>query len=545
MRSRFSLINAGLYPETLPPCFVSQDAKRAFHGLVGDLDTTRFHEHKSEYIRYNGTKHDASRRFFATPNIISYFHIASFIWKNWRQFQKNFSLSDYSIGAPELMDEGAERAVKVPSLSELSQRASENLRYAPFMLRADIAQCFPSIYTHSIAWAAHGIGPSKSDTRKDSVDNIFNALDFFVRNGQRGNTRGVIIGPDAHRLIAEFVLCRIDEDLKTAVGDVIVGAVRHVDDYYIGLSTEYQAQSVLSHLREVLATYELNLNDHKTTIFSSLEPINDLWAQRLRDHIRFPMFGLTHARLERAISEAVETARILHSDSPIKILMRALDEAKIYKSQEWDYVERYAQRIVQKHPHAIDYVCLLVAKRRAIGRAVDVEGWTTVAEIIIHRGLALNHHHEVLWMVWLLLICDIKPSAEMVEALARSPNGHIRALLAQAHVEGRLERKPKLSLGSGLSSTDANWLVNLVARSCGFSKAAFSGSYAQEFDHLAQRGIRLIDFEGHTAHIAHQEQPAISRIRYGYDDEREDEENDPFGESLDEDELDEDDFPAF
>lgn len=543
MQSRFSLINAGLYPETLPPCFISQDAKRAFRGLVSNLDTTQFHERRSEYVRYSGTKHDASRRFFATPNIVSYFHIASFIWKNWRRFKENFALSDYSIGAPELMGEGAERAVKVPSLSELSKRASENLRYAPFVLRADIAQCFPSIYTHSIAWAAHGIGPSKADTRKDSRDNVFNALDFFVRSGQSGNTRGVLIGPDAHRLIAEFVLCRIDEELKAAVGNLIVGAVRHVDDYYIGLRTEYDAQSVLSHLREVLAAYELNLNDHKTTIFSSLEPINDLWAQRLRDHTRFTMFGITHARLERAISEAVEAANIIHSDSPIKILMRALDEARIYKSQEWEYVERYAQRIVQKHPHAIDYTCLLVAKRKAIGRTVDVEGWTAVAEVIVRRSLALNHHHEVLWMVWLLLVCDIKPPADMIEVLARSPNSHIRALLAQAHVEGRLERRPKLSLGSGLSSTDANWLVNLVARSSGFSKAAFSGSYAQEFEHLAQRGIRLIDFESHAAHIAHQENPAISRTRYGYDDEGEDEEDDFPSESFDSSEIDENIFP--
>lgn len=106
MKSRFSLINSGLYPETLPPCFVSKDAKRAFHGLVGTLDSNKFHERKTEYVRYSGTKHDGSRRFFGTPNIVSYFHVSSFIWKNWGDFEANYALSSYSIGTPKIMDEG-------------------------------------------------------------------------------------------------------------------------------------------------------------------------------------------------------------------------------------------------------------------------------------------------------------------------------------------------------------------------------------------------------------------------------------------------------
>lgn len=527
MKSRFSLINSGLYPETLPPCFVSKDAKRAFHGLVGTLDSNKFHERKTEYVRYNGTKHDGSRRFFGTPNIVSYFHVSSFIWKNWGDFEANYALSSYSIGTPKVMDEGEERAVKVPSLSELSKRASTNLRYAPFVLKADIAQCFPSIYTHSIAWAAHGIEESKLDTNKDSNGNFFNALDFFVRNGQRGNTRGVLVGPDAYRLIAEFVLAKIDHELSKVVGDMVVGAVRHVDDYYIGLRTEHEAQSVLSHLREVLATFELNLNDQKTKIHSSLDPINDLWAQRLRDHMHFLGVHMEYNRLERAITEAVMSAQEIGSDSPIKILFRSFDEGRVYNSPQWDFVEQNIQRIVQKHPHAIDYACLLVAKRKARGLDIDTEGWLAVAEIIVRRSLALNHHHEVVWLVWLLIVCDIPVPVPMVEELAKSKNAHIRALLVQAHVDGKLTRKPKLALGAPLSTVDANWLVNLAARSQGFSRAAFSGLYSDEFEHLANRNIKLIDFDDHINRIKKQDSRAISRTRYGYDDDED--EDDDFG----------------
>lgn len=536
MQSRFHLINSGLYPETLPPCFVSKDSKRAFRGITTLIDDQKYRERKTEYVRYSGTKHDGSRRFFGTPNIVSYFHISSFIWRNWPKFEANYALSKFSIGTPKLMNEREERAVKVPSLSELSKHASQNLSYAPFILKADIAQCFPSLYTHSIAWAAHGIEQSKNDTNKDSSDNSFNALDFFVRNSQRGNTRGVLVGPDAYRLIAEFVLSRIDHELNKIVGNIVVGAVRHVDDYYIGLRTEHDAQSVLSKLREVLATYELNLNDQKTRIYSSLEPINDLWAQRLRDHMPRPFYSEGHEKLERAISEAVESATSIGSDSPIKILFRSFDESKIYTSIHWRFVEQNIQRIVQKHPHAVDYACLLVAKRKALNQEIDTQGWLAVAEIIVRRSLALNHDHEVLWMVWLLIVCKIEIPAAMGEELSKSRNAHIRALLVQANVDGRLRRKPKLGLGAGLSSVDSNWLVNLVARSQGFSKASFSGLYSDEFEHLAQRQIKLIDFNEHVTRIENQNKRAISRTRYGYDDDGFDD-FDPFEPPEDDDDI--------
>lgn len=330
-------------------------------------------------------------------------------------------------------------------------------------------------------------------------------------------------------MIAEFVLSKIDNELDKIVGDTIVGAVRHVDDYYIGLRTEHDAQSVLSHLREVLATYELNLNDQKTKIYSSLDPINDLWAQRLRDHTDLDSFDLSDAKIERAVSEAVEVARTTGSDSPIKILFRSFDEAKFYSSPQWEFVEQNLLRIVQKHPHALDYACLLVAKRAALELQVDKDGWLSVAEIIIARSLALNHHHETLWMVWLLIVCKIRMPMNMEDELTKSRNAHIRALVAQAHIDGIITRKPKLALGSGLSTADENWLVNLVARAQGLSKASFSGCYADEFTFLADKKIRLIDFRQHIELTKEESKRAISRTRYGYDDD-EDNEDDDFGE---------------
>jgi hypothetical protein len=83
MKNRYALIQRGLFPETLPPCFTSEDVKRALRGIVPSVRAKEFHNKRStDYVRYNGTKHDGSRRYFGTPNPISYFYVADFIAEN-------------------------------------------------------------------------------------------------------------------------------------------------------------------------------------------------------------------------------------------------------------------------------------------------------------------------------------------------------------------------------------------------------------------------------------------------------------------------------
>ncbi|MEO6915607.1 MAG: hypothetical protein ABI174_07030, partial [Chitinophagaceae bacterium] len=70
-------------------------------------------------------------------------------------------MSSYTINGLRLGAAEEDRAIIVPTLSELASKASKQLRYSPYIVRTDIAQFFPSIYTHSMSWAAHGIEKSK------------------------------------------------------------------------------------------------------------------------------------------------------------------------------------------------------------------------------------------------------------------------------------------------------------------------------------------------------------------------------------------------
>jgi len=418
IENRYSLIQKGLFPEVLPPCFTSVDLKRAFSGLVRKLKAkSHYAKRHTDYVRYSGTKQDGNRRYYGTPNPVSYFYVASFIADHWSDFTDRFDASPFSVSRPKVGHPTDDRPIIMQSLSELTTIASKKLRYAGFILKTDVSQFFPSIYTHAISWSAHGIEKSKADTSDRSAINYFNSLDLFVRNCQLNESRGLLIGPDAFRLIAEYIMAGLDAELKTALSTTVVGAARHVDDYYMGLGGEAEGLVALSILRDTLQRYSLHINDSKTRIMKGVEPLNDLWAQELRHASRDlgGWFGDTKVdSLVLFLNKSLSIASDIKSDSPVKIALRTLDQIRVYDGPHWEELEPYLQRIIFHHPHAIDYAALLVVKRVAEGGAIDREGWKDASYNLIRRHLALNHHHEIVWLLWLLITTGIEVDDNLI-----------------------------------------------------------------------------------------------------------------------------------
>jgi len=519
------LLSKGFFPEVLPPCFDSSRLSSSFSGMIRDLEKKKFHSKVSAYIRYSGTKHDGNRRFYGSVNPIPYFLVCQFIGKHWGKFESQFSNSDFGVSNLSLGSDGDDRALLVPALSEISPKLSQKIKYAPHVIKTDIAQFFPSIYTHSLVWVAHGQNQAKKDTSRNSTTNYFNALDWHIQQCQQGQTRGIIVGPDAFRVIAEFIACEIDSQLKLKAGNVIVGGIRHVDDFYIGIKSEIDSSIVLSHLRDSLQNFELQINDNKTKLLSGLQPIDDIWAQELRK-LSLSSHYFSSDDHNFLLDKAYDTSQDIASQSPMKLALRRLDRAKCYRNQGWVELEPKLQRILYHFPHCLDYVCLLLAKRFAIKEQIDVESWRSILQLIIERSLSSNHHHELVWLIWVSFVCNIELESALIVKIAKVENGHIKSILIAGYKSGYCKTNPGIKLGSNLSTDDENWLHNLVARSCGYTGAKFSGPFAQEFTTLVSNRIKLIDFEKHMKEVSKSEKEAISKTKYGYDADSDDEETD-------------------
>jgi hypothetical protein len=137
---KYGLLGKGMFPETLPPCFDAGDLKRALRGIVPALRAKGLYKRSSELVPYNGTKHDGSRRWFATVNPIQYFPICEFISKHWFFMDQRISLSPFVVSKPRPANPDDDRPIIIPSLSNLTTEASDKLRYSPIIVRADISQ---------------------------------------------------------------------------------------------------------------------------------------------------------------------------------------------------------------------------------------------------------------------------------------------------------------------------------------------------------------------------------------------------------------------
>lgn len=120
-------------------------------------------------------------------------------------------------------------------------------------------------------------------------------------------------------------------------------------------------------------------------------------------------------------------------------------------------------------------------------------------------------------MVWLLIFCEIDMPPDLLETLSKYENGHLRSLMITAITDGKIKRKLRFQIGKP-SSVNEHWLAGLVSRSTGFSSGKFTGEYAEEFEVLAGKSIKLVDLNSHLLSAKKYTARAISRTRYGYDD---------------------------
>lgn len=137
-----------------------------------------------------------------------------------------------------------------------------------YIVKADIKSFYPSIYTHSIAWAIHGKKFIRKPANMHSYKLLGNRLDKLFQNANDGCTNGVPIGPVVSDVIAEIVASAVDVSLTKLIKDsgIECEAVRFKDDYRLLTKSEADSKRIIKFLQASLKGFNLELSDEKTTI---------------------------------------------------------------------------------------------------------------------------------------------------------------------------------------------------------------------------------------------------------------------------------------
>ena len=298
------------------------------------------------------------------------------------------------------------------------------------MLKADIARCYPSIYTHSLPWAIH----TKPVAKRQRGPTLWgNELDRLIRNCQDGQTSGIPIGPDTSLTISEIVLCAIDalitKNLPTLAG------FRYVDDYELAFATRSDAEEGLAYLQECLGEYELALNADKTEIVELPYRLIEPWVFELR---RFD-FGATQwahiNRLEEYFSLAFVLSKQYKSASVLGFAIQRLRDVKIHQ-KSWSLVEALLLQCSVVEPGCISYVLNFLQVVRTQGYQLSVDQIEATLNQIISRQSPQGYGSEVAWALWGLIVFKRPLSPKAATALAQSREPIVALLVLDALSRG-------------------------------------------------------------------------------------------------------------
>lgn len=291
------MLEEGYYPEqyVIPPSFkvLKFDLKPSpFYTIDNTGLQPKFDPDKFDLLNISFPKTELTDRTFSIIAPKIYHDIVWYMIEEWELIQKSLfraqnNIHSYSFPIPISSDNvgflGDLRAGRM--IYEFLEMAENDLVAEAFdykfLLKTDIKNFYPSIYTHSIAWAIHG----KAEIRKKGNRSDYNKfvgliLDKLCQYSNDGCTNGIAIGPAVTDLISEIVLTSIDTECSKIVAGYNIDflGVRFKDDYRFLCHSKQDANFIIKTLQKQMALFNLTLNESKSQIDELPEGLFREWT---------------------------------------------------------------------------------------------------------------------------------------------------------------------------------------------------------------------------------------------------------------------------
>ena len=325
------LLDHGLFGEKVPPCFTTVGlttiASKSMSDSLEEKNEKKLRKNIDEcshdYVRYEALRDINIPRHLGIPHPEAYAMQAFAISKHWQEIATHCNQPIPTFSRIHV------RHVGNGSIFEMNYKGVERFQYeeneiqwmsgAKYVVEADIAACFPSIYTHSIPWALYGKNESKNET--NLTKSAGNLLDKCSQSTRDKQTNGLLIGPHASNIISEIILTRIDTALQDSG---YIKVVRHVDDYTCYVDTLDKAERFIKTLGMNLRAFEMSLNEKKTRILELPKPSDENWRLVLNRFL-FPKDEEIRFSVIRSFLDlALECAQTSSKSTPLNYAIKTL-----------------------------------------------------------------------------------------------------------------------------------------------------------------------------------------------------------------------------
>ena len=498
MATLSSLLERGYFPYELPPPFRTRSFAAALQGASEPSEFLLSPRYGKPAI-HNVVRVGGLRRQLSVPNPIHYFRIAKLVIDEWPTISAHCASSRLSASTP--MPRLAPKRALAPKHphGELHSLRVPCRTNAKFLVRTDIAQCYDSIYTHSIPWSLHSKAIVKAEQLKPRDNRqqfMGDRLDIAVRSAQDRETLGIPIGPDTSFVIAEIVLSAADKLLSARFARL--RGFRHVDDYEFCVGTVEEGHEVLHHLEDVLHDFGLRLNSEKTRLLPLPQPIERSWAIELR---RFAFRDTTSGQrvdLEDYFSRAFELSHQYPDEFVLNYALGRLRGLKIEPSN-WLMFHLLLMQAGRAEPGTLAFVLREMARGVGSGRKLAKDLTLEWLDQHVRQSASLGMGSEVAWALWGTMIFKLPLSEEAGRSLCGSKDNVVALLALDAHRRGLIPSGLDSSAWAQLMRPESldspDWLLAYEANIKGWLPNVAGDFVAGDpcYGYLKSRGVAFYD----------------------------------------------------
>ncbi|MHC1719129.1 MAG: RNA-directed DNA polymerase [Clostridiaceae bacterium] len=401
-----NLLRNEYFPIELPPCFNTESLADNFQQIQQICSEINCRV-PSEPMTFSGYKNSNGRRKFSVPNPYHYCKAVEAIVKNSDGIFDILNKNKVSLMCPQKHSPKKNESYnkRTSNISE-SQKIIEPLfQNNLFEIRLDIASCFDSIYTHSVAWAIH----TKAVAKKNKTNELFgNVLDSCLQAMNYGQTNGILVGNAVSRIISEIILCKVDESVQKRLPNITYK--RFVDDYLIYTKDGFEIKNIIAVFRQELSKYELALNENKIKVFESPFVFGKPWVEQMKEYIHLKPAVF----LKKMIME-------YNNYKDIAILKYGLKVIKFHKysASEWKSVQSILINIWTKFPSLSNLLLPIFKQNENILNKSLVKN---AIYSILETNLILQNDEEVIWAVWISKVFNISLAQPFIEKILSSKN---------------------------------------------------------------------------------------------------------------------------
>lgn len=475
------IVQYGFFAEQIPACYSSKSLADKLQVILPAIDCS-YEQAKSS--KQNTTapteistyKNDISRRILSVPNPEAFLRLVKFISINWSRI-KSVTHSENSLSSitylrnyngddllEEINSENLREARRVKS--DFVEGVKNCIRVAlgyQYRLTVDIANCYNSIYTHSVAWAICGKSEAKTYLRTKQPQTLQadyelgDAIDAFVRYQKNNETNGIVVGPFTSRIVSEIVLASIDKVLSDE-GFVFR---RYVDDYKFYFRSESKASESIQKIERILNEYNLHLNLAKTEIvrfpYEKVSSMPSAYAKAAKEG---GIFGVLNAAAE---------FHVAGEKGAYKYALKYVRKRKL-DLESFGFCFPLLVNIMLLDPKYGKYIIAFLKKNRS---GIDVQELSRIANDELAQSLENRLQQESLLFLYLIHDLRLNIRAENIISVFDSKDDfsiiialdiwrHHNALVVRTRPEATAINKAIATLGSeltGESYSGARWLL--------------------------------------------------------------------------------------